>query len=80
MSSLPSAACRDCGADLNAATGAYDVTADPDPGDVSVCLYCGCLSIFTEVLLLRAPTDAEYQQLAQDQNIVRVLQARARVS
>jgi hypothetical protein len=33
--------------------------ASPKPGDVSMCVYCGAIAIFTEALLLVTPDETE---------------------
>lgn len=39
--------CPNCGATLNANTGCTDGTK-PEPGDISICLYCQSINIFSE--------------------------------
>lgn len=51
----PVSPCPSCGAKNNAASG----TGTPGPGDVSICLYCGHISLFADDLTLRPATDEE---------------------
>jgi predicted nucleic-acid-binding Zn-ribbon protein len=59
---FPETRCRACGYTLNALAhvgGIEGVTA----GDVSVCIACGNVAIFTDDLALRAPTAAEWRDI-----------------
>lgn len=51
--------CTKCGYMVDAATGVSNGRDIPKPGDVSVCLNCGAVHIFTIALLLREPTQEE---------------------
>ena len=44
----------------------------PQPNDVALCLFCGQISLFTDELELRKPTDVEWE-LLQDSLVMRVL-------
>ena len=46
------------------------------PGDMSVCFYCGHLSVLGDDYRLREPTDAEIYDAAGDKRILRVQEAR----
>jgi len=70
--------CRDCGARLDAATEAFGDDVRPRPGDVSVCLACGSLSLFDGGLRRRPPTGDELDELLRDQRLLDVMRARAR--
>ncbi len=59
---LPSATCPSCGKKLDAAT-TFDEDVEPSPGDVTICLGCQDILIFTEELGLRRPTDQELETL-----------------
>ena len=52
---LPQSQCCACGTTLDGAAG----RAAPKPGDFSICIYCGALSVFDEDLKLREPTQEE---------------------
>ena len=58
---LPPATCPTCGKTLDAATN-IEEDVEPSPGDVTICLGCKDLFIFTEELGLRRPTEAELQE------------------
>jgi len=59
-------------------TDAYGDTR-PSPGDVSMCLRCGALSVFTEAITLRAPTGEENESLQRDSRITELQIMRAAV-
>lgn len=54
--------CRRCGEKLDANTGVEEGTR-PEPGSVSICGYCGTLSLYDDGLRLRAPTPEERLEL-----------------
>ena len=56
------ASCPSCGKKLDAATHPTEDVA-PLPGDVTICLCCQDILIFTEDLGLRRPTDQELETL-----------------
>lgn len=49
---------------LDAATGVDDHEARPEPGAVSLCIYCGAVGVFGRDLALRAPTERELDEFA----------------
>jgi hypothetical protein len=53
---LPPTKCPDCGCELDAATvcdeNAEEETVRPSPGDLSVCLKCGAILRFTEIMTI----------------------------
>lgn len=49
--------------------------AKPAPGDVTVCIGCGNVSVFTEKLKLRKPTAAELKEITEDPRIKEVQKA-----
>ena len=60
----PQNICPQCG---NHNTGAsMDEDASPVAGDISICFYCGYVSVFNEDLSLRAITTDEKQALPAD--------------
>ena len=59
---LPPASCPSCEKKLDAATHPTGDVA-PSPGDVTICLGCQDILIFTEELGLRRPTDQELETL-----------------
>lgn len=63
--------CMVCGACNDATTEVGGVRGKPRDGDVSVCLECGGLSIFTGVgLMLRAATAGERAEIEADENVL----------
>jgi len=59
---LPAVTCK-CGKKLDAATTAARRDRKVKPGDLSVCVYCGNVSIFTDDMRLRDITTEEFQAL-----------------
>lgn len=56
--------CPACGyANLDCATGAFEEDLTPKPGDLSLCIRCGDMLVFTDKLGLRLPTKEEYENL-----------------
>lgn len=60
---LPVAICWHCDRVLDAATPIDDGDPQPEPGAISLCLYCGAVAYFGDDLALRPPTEAELEQL-----------------
>lgn len=52
--------CCECGAMLDGVSG----PCQPSPGDMTLCIYCGCLNVFDDDMLLRRPTDDEFLEAA----------------
>lgn len=64
-SKMPVSSCVECGHEMNAATG----DTQPQSGDYTVCINCGCLNIFTTDLTLRAPDTDEVFTANKDKRI-----------
>lgn len=64
---MPKSVCCECGAKLDGAAGEGDIT--PDPGDMSVCIYCGSLNVFSDNLTLRKPTVEEYVESTKNRKL-----------
>ena len=64
VTEVPVSVCRSCGKKNDRASG--DDGARPSAGDMSICVQCGEISIFTETLNLRAPTPEEAAEVARD--------------
>lgn len=83
MPRVLSSSCPNCHKVLDGATGVDDggVNDDlmPDPGDATVCLYCGHLCIYGNDLRLRHPTSGEMSEIAGDPKMVAIVKARAKV-
>ena len=45
-------------------------SSDPEPGDASICLYCGHILIFGDDLKLREPQGREFWELAGDRKVL----------
>lgn len=69
--------CRDCGETLDGYSALDDDdSVSPDEGMVSLCAYCGCLSVFTgRGLEARPPTGAELALFARDRDVRRAVRA-----
>jgi len=65
QSDTPETQCCECKANLDAAAG----PCKPEPGDFTLCAYCGSLNVFTDNLALRPPTDEELLEAAKDSEI-----------
>lgn len=71
---MPETRCANCGKRLDRASGVVAKNARnfkrPKPGDLSLCIGCGHVSVFDEGLRLRAPTAAEIVKWAGDDRLV----------
>lgn len=75
MSLAPGAACPDCGYRFEDST-TLGRSAQPGPGDVSICLACAALGLFTPTpdgLVVRLATPTERQVLLEDRRVVDAL-------
>jgi hypothetical protein len=61
---------------MDRTTEAYS-NAKPKPGDVSLCLNCGTLCIFTETFMLRKPTPEEKEKMEREPSVIEAQMARA---
>lgn len=59
---LPASSCPRCLRDLDGATSVAH-EGRPDPGDVTMCIYCSGLAIFGDDLRLRNPTKEERAEI-----------------
>jgi hypothetical protein len=57
---MPESICR-CGKRLDAASNVNDINP-PEPGDVSICLYCGTINMFALDMSLRQLTEDEERE------------------
>lgn len=62
---VPRSVCPACGASADRASG-IDHDHKPEPGDATVCFYCGELLIFTAELTLRTATPADLEGAPSD--------------
>lgn len=67
--------CLACGAILDASTGVGAEYTPPVEGDVTVCIVCGHLMIFTADGSLRHPTADELAECQEDERIMAVTAA-----
>lgn len=72
---VPISACKACGKPNDSATS---ISADikPTPGDVSICLYCGHVTVFDDDLTLREPTSKEMHEIAANKIMLAAQKAR----
>jgi hypothetical protein len=70
--------CVDCGKQLDGAAG-VDTDDAPDPGDFTVCAYCGSIMVYNDGLTLRQPDAAEAREIASDKRILAIQRARKAV-
>lgn len=62
----PISICPSCDRDLDSATCANTDSVVPVRGDISVCLYCGEISVFKDDLRLRSITELEIEMIPLD--------------
>ncbi|WP_395753360.1 hypothetical protein [Prosthecobacter sp.] len=60
---LPVSPCPCCYAALEAATGITDTNALPQPGDVTLCMYCGAKLKFDAVMKMVPLSADQFQKL-----------------
>lgn len=77
---VPRCLCINCGDELDAVSAVSDDPEDPgrvtaNPGDITVCITCGWISVFDKDLRLRAPTVEEMIDVASDERIVAAIGA-----
>lgn len=58
--------CPYCKAKIDSASPARNDESTPDPGDCTMCLYCGEWLVFEDGLTLRIPTDDELVEIGLD--------------
>ncbi len=61
--------CPICNHKIDAHSDPYG-SAKPKPGDVTVCLYCANVFVFTEALYLRDPAPEEWEEINRDKRVV----------
>lgn len=75
---MPEAECQNCGS-VHDMASAVNEDAVPKPGDASICILCGHLSVFADDFSLRDPTNEEIKKYAGDSRIVAAMTALHRV-
>ena len=74
----PGRVCPACGREVDDDTNANPADpGGPKPGDISVCLYCAHLNVYTEDLGLRGATQEEAHALLMDRRVRRAIAATA---
>jgi hypothetical protein len=62
---LPPSPCCECGKVLSIASG----TGSPKPGDLTLCVYCGCLNMLDDDLKLQTPPIDAMLEVAADREV-----------
>jgi hypothetical protein len=75
---LPEQRCSRCGYRMDATTSAFG-EHKPKPGDVSLCMACGGVSVFTETLHMRAPTPEELDNINKNPQVLAAQMAIAHI-
>lgn len=68
---MPPSNCLDCGKVLDAATGITGGT--PAAGCLSICIYCGAVTMYGDDLRLRPLTEVEIEDIQKDIETVKLL-------
>jgi len=76
---IPAGACLDCGEALDAATSVGDSDSTPSSGDVTICIKCGHIMAFDDLLRLRELTGEEIVDMAGDPRIIAIQKARVEI-
>lgn len=71
---MPETTCPVCGKILDGAS-TMSSGGRPKGGDISVCIYCARVLVFTDTLELRKPTPAEYTTFMQMPEVRRTVSA-----
>jgi hypothetical protein len=73
--------CLDCGSAIDAGTPADpNDPSIPSPGDIAICLHCAHVMLYADDLTVRALTDAEVVEVAGDPDMVRAVNAIAKLN
>lgn len=67
---IPLSKCPLCGYEMDCVTCVDTPDQAPRPGDLTICIKCGEVLVFTEELGLRIPTKEEYERYGNDDRIV----------
>lgn len=73
---IPASTCSSCNSHTDAAT-CVDGKSLPSPGDVSICLYCGHIAVFSDDMILRPLTSEEMHEVAGNKAILQAQSIRA---
>lgn len=69
---LPPSPCAGCGAPHDASL-APDGEYIPQPGDSSLCVYCGTVAVYGDDLRLRRPTPVELSEILSDPEVAEAI-------
>jgi hypothetical protein len=67
---IPEAKCPHCGHEVDRTFEAHG-DAKPSPGDTSLCIRCGGVSVFTSELGQRLPSETERLEIENDPEVIR---------
>lgn len=73
---LPESKCTACGYLTDTATCPSDDNAVPEEGAITVCIRCGHMMAYDAELRLRDLTDEEMHEVAGNEDILRIQEAR----
>lgn len=73
---VPKCACLGCGLPLIGASNVWD-NDKPKPGDATMCIRCGIISVFDAEMKLRSPTRQELAKLMHDDKVQQMGMAHA---
>jgi|GEM_PF-6175249 len=78
---VPTCFCRVCGIDLDAVSeisredSGKELPVVASPGDITVCINCGTVSVMSDELRLREPTHEEMEVVRGDERVVAAIGA-----
>ena len=68
FSKLPASNCTNCGKTMNASLSAQQSRA-PQSGDIAICSGCASINVYSDDLMLRAPTMKELYEMSHDNSV-----------
>lgn len=71
--------CTNCKRLVDDAQCINDDATIPDPGDVTICLYCGHIMVFAEDGGMRDPNSTEMHQIAGDPVLLAMMEFRTEI-
>ena len=77
MKRLPPELCSECSQLLDAASYIGDERVKPRPGDISLCIRCGHMTVFKDDMHRRELSDEEMHEMAGDPALLKLQRARA---
>ena len=75
---VPGCTCINCHRLVDGASDAFGDSA-PEPGAITVCIYCGHVQAFSDGMQLRELTDEEMHEVAGDRRILAIQKARGKL-